>query len=455
MRKSLIALAACGLTLVAAPAAGATTVGFDPGGRLVVTGEPAKDNIGLQVPYGETDRIAVYAGGTTVTAPSPACEQAAQDLVYCDWNPAAGARVDLGDGDDWGYVSYDLPVAAPLELVGGAGNDKLQSSLDGQPTTLDGGPGEDTLQGGPGIDRMLGGDGNDKLEGREGNDELRGGGGDDLLSGDGSTGRFTDVLDGGDGYDTVDSDWGDGSFDAPPQPVSLTLAGGADDGRAGENDDVRGVENVKAYAAATLVGTDAAEHLEVVQITAPATLVGHGGDDTLRGSDGQDRLEGGAGADYLDAGFGDDVIVAGPGPDTVHGDRAGGECGYYWCKYPFGNDTIDVRDGERDTVTCGAGQDSVQADAEDVVAPDCETADKADKADKAGTAGPGAGGAAAKACSTGKLRGLKVKAARKKVKKAGCTTRVKRARSKKVMRGRVIKAKVTGTRVTLTVSRGR
>ena len=37
-----------------------------------------------------------------------------------------------------------------------------------------------------------------------------------------------------------------------------------------------------------------------------------------------------------------------------------------------GNDTINTRDGERDTVTCGPGRDRVRADRIDTVARDCE-----------------------------------------------------------------------------------
>ena len=47
--------------------------------------------------------------------------------------------------------------------------------------------------------------------------------------------------------------------------------------------------------------------------------------------------------------------------------------GPVWCTEPYGNDTVDVRDGEPDTVDCGWGQDIVYADAVDTVAPDCET----------------------------------------------------------------------------------
>ena len=240
------------------------------------------------------------------------------------------------------------------------------------PTTLDGGAGNDILEGGTGTDTLLGGDGDDTLDGKAGTDRLDGGAGDDLLNGDGNKAPSPDVIDGGAGTDRIESEWQQSTYDAPAVPLAVTLGGGADDGRPGEGDDVRNVERVVTTAPSRLVGTDAAEHLEVFQITSSAELIGAGGNDTLKGADGADKLDGGAGDDDLDAGFGDDVIVGGPGRDTIAGDRRGGDCGPLWCKYPFGNDTIDARDGEVDSVMCGAGEDTVQADANDVVAPDCE-----------------------------------------------------------------------------------
>jgi hypothetical protein len=60
-----------------------------------------------------------------------------------------------------------------------------------------------------------------------------------------------------------------------------------------------------------------------------------------------------------------------------------------WCKYPYGNDTIDARDGEIDSISCGAGADAVLADAADVVAPDCETVTRSGAAPAPGAATPG------------------------------------------------------------------
>jgi hypothetical protein len=277
-------------------------------------------------------------------------------------------RVDLGDGDDWGSVSSGLPKGTPIAFAGGPGKDKLQASIDGQPTTLDGGPGPDELDGGPGADVLLGGDDADTLDGRGGPDQLLGGAGDDLLNGDANQDPAADLIDGGPGYDRMEDDW-EGDVD---RPVAVTLGGGADDGRAGEGDDIRNVERVVSHAASKLVGTDAGEYLQVFQVEEPSEIDGGGGDDTLKASDGADRLDGGAGNDNIDGGFGDDTITGGPGQDTISGDLRGGDCGPLWCKLPFGNDTIDARDGERDSISCGVGDDTVLADAIDVVAGDCE-----------------------------------------------------------------------------------
>ena len=363
MKTILIAFAAF---FAAVPAAHAATVSFGSDGALVVTAAPGeKNHLGIQSDPTDETRVRVYEGtpGLTVTAPA-GCDAVDADLVSCPL-PAAGVRVDLGDGDDWGYISFDLPNV-PMAIAGGAGADHLQASLDGQPTTLDGGPGDDELDGGPGTDTLLGGDGNDDLSGSGGSDRLDGGAGDDVLSGDGNKSPSADAIDGGPGYDTIDTDWQSGG------PVALTLGGGADDGRPGEGDDVRNVEHVSTYSASTLVGSDAPEFLEVVQVSSPSTISGGGGNDTLRANDGADHLDGGPGDDDIDAGFGDDTIVGGPGRDSIAGDRRGGDCGPLWCKLPFGNDTIDARDGEQDSVSCGFGEDTVYADAIDVVSGDCE-----------------------------------------------------------------------------------
>ena len=81
---------------------------------------------------------------------------------------------------------------------GDAGND-----------TLIGGAGRDDLNGGAGLDTVAGGDGDDSLNGGDGPDTISGGG----------------------GNDTVD-------FSQRTQPLTISLDGVADDGEAGERDNV-------------------------------------------------------------------------------------------------------------------------------------------------------------------------------------------------------------------------
>ena len=162
-----------------------------------------------------------------------------------------------------------------------------------------------------------------------------------------------------------------------PQGLSFTFAGGADDGRPGEGDDIRNVERLKLSESARFVGTEGADYVKVAQATNAGELIGNGGDDDLNGADGPEKLDGGPGNDKLDGGFGDDTITGGPGQDKISGDLAGGDCGPLWCKYPYGNDTIYAQDGEVDSILCGFGTDTVYADAADVVDKDCESVTRA------------------------------------------------------------------------------
>lgn len=371
---TVAAATAAALTCTAAPAT-AATVSRAPDGALVLTAAPGEKNVvGVQSTYDDPTKFVFYDSVAKVGAELPdGCTR--DDPTYLTSmvcvNPPE-IRVELGDGDDEGYISSDVKV--PVKFFGGTGNDAIQGNA--QPQTMDGGPGNDILEGYQGDDALSGGDGADKVNGGAGTDHVDGGAGDDLVSGDGSEGQWTDVIDGGPGVDRIETDFSDRTYDYVQPPLSVTLGGGADDGRPGENDEVRSVEKLIFNIAGTYVGTDADETLEMHQILGGVKLDGRGGQDKLVGADGQDTLDGGAGDDDLDAGFGDDVITPGPGRDSVSADRRGGDCGPYWCKYPYGNDTVLAADGEIDSIDCGAGTDKVVADPADVVAPNCETVER-------------------------------------------------------------------------------
>ncbi|HEX2085563.1 MAG TPA: calcium-binding protein [Solirubrobacteraceae bacterium] len=123
---------------------------------------------------------------------------------------------------------------------------------------------------------------------------LRGGSGNDTLRG----GARDDVLAGGTGRDTV-------TYSGRPGDVTVTLGGGADDGLAGEADEVVEVERaIGGNGFDTLIGTDAGN-----------ALYGGPGDDRLDGAGGADGLFGGRGNDLLQGGSGDDAFVADRSPD--------------------------------------------------------------------------------------------------------------------------------------------
>jgi hypothetical protein len=241
---------------------------------------------------------------------------------------------------------------------------------------------------------------------------VRGGDGDDLLMGDHFEDPSADVVDGGPGIDTFQDDW-ISRYDQSHPDVILTLAGGADDGRSGEGDDIQGIENVVINQGGSLSGTDAPEHLKAFQTVTAVRMSGAGGNDTLEAGGGADTVDGGAGDDLLDAGFGDDTITGGPGRDRIFADKAGGDCGPLWCTAPYGNDTIYAKDGEVDAIDCGVGQDTVYADPDDVVGTDCE------KVDRGPTAKPVAG-----TCRIPKVTGLRVAVAKRKLSAAGCRARL-------------------------------
>jgi Ca2+-binding RTX toxin-like protein len=168
---------------------------------------------------------------------------------------------------------------------------------------------ESVIVGTDGDDVVSGTPANDSLYGRAGNDALLG------LAGD-------DELDGGPGADGISGGPGDDSVSYTGAPVNVTLDGQANDGAAGEGDNVLpDVEDVY-------------------------------------GTDGPDVIVGSAAENTIDGNAGDDRITGGPGPDGLFGSE--------------GDDQIDSRDGSTDRVDCGPGNDSVFYDANDILR-DCES----------------------------------------------------------------------------------
>jgi len=263
-----------------------------------------------------------------------------------------GTGVDLGgDGDD------DLVGRIPGIVQGGAGNDTIDFSLTTASAggiTLSGGAGDDDLIGGASANVLEGGAGDDMLEGNGGNDRLDGGAGDDVELGGAGIDTFTtgaapdgaDFIDGGDKSDQID-------FHLRTGGVTLTVsAGGADDGEAGEGDEVVSVQNAIGGAGDDFMVGDSAVN----------TFEGRGGNDQLFGAENHDQLLGGDGDDYLQGDVGRNTLRGGPGNDTLVGhpssdDRFFGEDG--------DDEIVGNSDGHLENVDCGPGNDTAEGNDED------------------------------------------------------------------------------------------
>jgi hypothetical protein len=451
--------------LAAAPAAHAATITYD-GDTLVYTAAAGERNdmiVGPSSAYAEAIQLGDSA---PVSFPDGSCVQG-DGWLHCA-APAA-VRVDLGDNDDtFSFASGGAALPNAVTVAGGPGRDTLRGLEQGTSPTLDGGPGDDVLDGKGAAETLQGGDGNDTLTGRGGADRLFGGPGDDLLDGDKYDAASPDLLDGGPGVDKV-AGWADPGGDRNG-PITLTVDGVADDGRSGEGDDVRDVEQVESHVSGRFVFTDAADLVDVWANLdqGPSTISTLGGNDRIIAGNAAETIDAGAGDDRIEGGFGDDVITGGPGKDTIYGDKVGSNCGLFEsCDVPVGNDTINARDGEADTIDCGVGTDRAIVDALDVVAANCETVDRAAAAPApvATPATPGAPGTpgtagrdAAKkaritlaALSAGDLRrrGLRVRITGAK---RGTVTLVARVRGRKVGSARVRIGTAGSARATIRLS---
>ena len=272
-----------------------------------------------------------------------------------------GVDATLGDGDD------EIRIRGVFaELSGGPGADLLDASdslgaavsyedhTDGVTVRLDGfgndgSPGEGDNVLGP-VRAMTGGDGNDRLEAGSGSSSLTGRGGNDVLIGgpDGDTiagEAGDDILSGGGGNDHLRGDAGaddlrgddgvdEASYAGATASLQLSIGGGADDGAAGEGDDIH--DDIEALAGGS--GND--------------VLIGNAGANRLIAFGGQDVLRGGAGPDELLGWDDGDELDAGPGPDRVQaGDL----------------DRPLLVDGEADRLDCRRRAPAIEADPVDVL----------------------------------------------------------------------------------------
>ena len=282
------------------------------------TGTPEEDAI-------EYHDFSVPVNAPTTGAMSGLCQQSGEKTVHC-------LRFD------------DLNSLATINL--GDRNDILR----------EGTPGRDAAYGGPGNDLLVGRGGNDRIDGGAGDDTLEDPDWSGCSDQGGSLGA--DTIVGGPGTDELMQICRSGF-------VTVTLDGRANDGSAGEGDNVAGdIEKFESPGYDTglrFVGNDLPN--VVNGGGRPSVLIGGRGDDKLYGGVDNDRIDGGPGNDITEGWGGADTVDGGLGADDISG-----EGGSTISDGTGGADELIARDGIFDTVSCGSGADVAVVDRLDVIA---------------------------------------------------------------------------------------
>jgi Ca2+-binding RTX toxin-like protein len=241
--------------------------------------------------------VAAGSGCTRVTLNTVRCDQTTLSMGF------SGQDIRLGDGND--TFASSAAGSGPLRVVF---------------ATVHAGAGDDTVNGGAG---------------------------DDVFYED-SDGFDHDSFSGGAGTDAID-------YFGVMHAVNISLNDVADDGRAGEGDNVKSdIETIFGSGNAdTLTGDDDRNVISALgfddrsvnldQLTGGVVIDGGGGDDSIIGTNWgnpDDRLSGGTGNDFVEGYAGDDVISGGAGDDYLRG----------WAGF-------DALDGGTETDYCDLGPD--------------------------------------------------------------------------------------------------
>jgi Ca2+-binding RTX toxin-like protein len=284
-----------------------------------LTGSGAANYLGG---YGGDDELYGLGGNDTLSPGEGADESDGgpdNDILFsCCYADGPDVKIGGTGVDTARYYRYDVPISVSLNGLSddGAAGEGDDVRLDVE--NLEGGYEADTFTGSSGANHLLGGGGDDVLDGLGGPDTLDGDDGIDNLNGS----EGDDALDGGDNADRLSGGTGRdrADYDTRTAPVSVTIGTLANDGEAGEGDEVL------------------ADVEDVTGGTGGDTLRGSGVRNFLVGGGGPDDLDGLGGPDVLTGGPGDDDLLGGPGNDSLSTIDAVG-----------GNDTLD---GQGDSDTC-------------------------------------------------------------------------------------------------------
>ncbi|MCK6263489.1 hypothetical protein KP803_09405 [Vibrio sp. ZSDE26] len=203
-----------------------------------------------------------------------------------------------------------------------------KTAQDGVDTLLIGADGHDDLTGGTGDDVLFGDNsisdtwnaGDDTLDGGAGNDMIFAGGGNDTIYGDEkrpahlATNAENDIIDGGEGIDTLKYNETYKNADA-----LKVMAVDSD------------TFNVDSILSGQITSTDTVSNVEILQTTRGDDVIdfsalGHGM--TLQTLTGNDTVTGSGHDDVINVGIGNDTIIGSGGNDVINGGSGNDEIIY-------------------------------------------------------------------------------------------------------------------------------
>ncbi len=270
-----------------------------------------------------------------------------------------GMAIDLSLGTAITNTGTDTLIGIE-NVIANAGSDTITG--DAQANLLDGGDGDDSILGADGDDTLLGGNGFDTLIGGSGADSLDGGADDDSLFG----GSGTDTLIGGDGADALNGAADSDSVDGGLGDDTISISGGTDTLVGGDGTDLFNLTSGGQGADVNLATGTVQSGGFTQSINSVENVLGSNFADTLIGDALANQLAGGLGNDVLSGGSGNDTLAGDDGDDGIDGgigdDSLDGDAGADTVLGGSGDDTINGG-ADGDTLSGEGGSDLIQGDA--------------------------------------------------------------------------------------------
>lgn len=272
-----------------------------------------------------------------------------------DASDFGGPTTIVGGGGDDTITGSDfadhITTGDGADVINGNGGDDIVFAMSGNDTVnagsgndfVDGGFGDDSLLGGDGIDVLVGSVGDDIINGQAGNDIQFGGSGKDILIGEAGDdqlngqGTSGDRLTGGLGNDMMDGGGGgDSVFESGD--VNFTISAFS---LQGAGDDT--LISIEKFF---LIGGPSANVIDASGAVGDVTvLAGDGNDTVIVGGFGFNVLLGEGGNDTLIGGDGIDYLLGASGADELRGNG--------------GNDILKGQGGSNDRLFGGPGNDLI------------------------------------------------------------------------------------------------